>query len=286
MTAVTRVCLAAPLFAATHSLAQLSPYDGKDTTELKGRIVSDGPARIEGLAVELFNLTDHTFHMRNDIASDGTFVFRSIPGGDYEVKVITIYGDDVTSTIASAGRFNEPVEIRLPEQKRERPVSGTVPVQELEHPLSKQARKLLDGVARPTFIIGHAPRGAGGNRDRQAHGAKRIVSSPAQRHSSPLNLAATTDQLTSRDSSAGAERYRVGSLSSSRRWPRSFTPAEGTLKGKVAYLSGVNVPTGPTASAAAGCGSRETLSPPRRSTISTYFAPISKRTPNWCTITP
>ena len=116
-----------------------------NTTEFRGRLVEGTDTSYDSYVVELANLADRSNREHADVMSDGTFVFRAIPSGDYQVRVLTLYGAEITNTVASIGQANsgQPFEIRLPQQKLQKPVSGTVSMQQLSHPLSKQVRKLL-----------------------------------------------------------------------------------------------------------------------------------------------
>jgi len=103
-----------------------------------------GLTSYSGLAVELINLQNRTVRERTDVLSDGSFLFREIPDGDYEVRVTTLYDVEIAVTVASVGPMLLPLEIRLPQNKLQKPVSGTVSFRELNHPLSKQVKKLLE----------------------------------------------------------------------------------------------------------------------------------------------
>lgn len=116
------------------------------TQEFRGRLVDGTDLLYDGYVVELTSLVDHSTREHADVLSDGSFVIRAIPDGEYMVRVLTLYGTEITTTITSIGPSSagEPCEIRLPKEKMQKPGSGTVSIQQLNHPLSKQVRKLLD----------------------------------------------------------------------------------------------------------------------------------------------
>jgi Tfp pilus assembly protein PilF len=56
---------------------------------------------------------------------------------------MNLYEDEIVNTLASIGPGTLPLDIRLPQAKLQKPVSGTVSVRQLNHPLSRQVQKLL-----------------------------------------------------------------------------------------------------------------------------------------------
>lgn len=146
MRVIRYVCLSLCWFAGVQAYGQL--YTHKvNAAEFRGH-VEGGFGSYDGLVVEVTNLLDRTIRERADVASDGTFGFRSIPEGDYEVRVTTLYGSELTSTVTSVGPSNTQFEIRLQQATLQKPISGTVSIQQLNHPLSRQVRKLLEGGQR------------------------------------------------------------------------------------------------------------------------------------------
>jgi hypothetical protein len=137
------VCLGVCLVGGTHGYGQF-PASKSDTSEFRGRVVDGGTSSYAGLVIEVSNLRDRTIREHVDVSADGLFWFRGLPEGDYEIKVLTQYGEELASTIGSVGVFSAPLEIRLPGPKLARPPSGSVSIQQLNHPLSKPVRKLLE----------------------------------------------------------------------------------------------------------------------------------------------
>jgi Flp pilus assembly protein TadD len=143
MRALPYVSVAVWLFAGVPVCGQ---YPGRsNTSEFRGRLVEGTESSYENYVVELANLADRSNCHYTDVLRDGNFVFRAISDGDYQVRVLTLYGAEVTTTVTSVGQENAgfPFEIRLPQRKLEKPVSGTVSMQQLAHPPSRQIRKLL-----------------------------------------------------------------------------------------------------------------------------------------------
>ena len=141
MKAVPYVCLAAALLVGAHAHAQLNSSRG--LSEFNGHLKEGNLGSYSGLIVEVSNLRDHSVQGRVDVASDGSFNFRAIPDGDYQVRVVTVYGNELASTVTAVGPSSMPFEFRMPSPQLSKPGSGTVSVEQLKHPLSKQVRKLL-----------------------------------------------------------------------------------------------------------------------------------------------
>jgi Flp pilus assembly protein TadD len=128
------VCLAALALAGIHAYG----------LELHGRLIDGGVPSYDGFVIELANMVNRDIRQRADALADGSFFVRDLPDGDYEVKVTTLYGEEVVMTFASIGPAVGIFEIRLPQSKLQKPISGTISIQQLNHPPSKQVRKLLE----------------------------------------------------------------------------------------------------------------------------------------------
>ncbi len=128
-------------------LSQTGQFQSRaGTSQFQGRLLDGTDGSYDGYVVEITNLPDHSIRDHVDVMPDGSFVFRSVVDGDYVVSVLTLYGVEVTTSYMSIGpaTTGAPCEIRLPQQKLQKPVSGTVSMQQLNHPLSRQVQKLLD----------------------------------------------------------------------------------------------------------------------------------------------
>ena len=143
MRTVGMVCLVVCLCPAARGYGQLLGSKSA-MVEFRGRVIDGGTSDYAGLVIEVANLRDRTIEDHADVTAEGLFWFREIPAGDYEIKVLTQYGEELVTTVASVGMFSPPFEIRLPGVKSSRPASGTVSIQQLNHPVSKRVRKLLD----------------------------------------------------------------------------------------------------------------------------------------------
>ena len=137
------VSLAVWLFAGAQVYGQ-SPK--VNMSEFRGRLIEGTDLSYDRYVIEITNLVDRSVREHADVFSDGSFAIRAVPDGDYLVRVLTLYGAEIAATMTSIGPSSSglPCEIPLPQEKLQKPISGTVSIQQLSHPLSKQVRKLLD----------------------------------------------------------------------------------------------------------------------------------------------
>jgi len=120
----------------------------QSSAEFRGRLTEGGDSSYEGLVVEVTNLRDRSIRDHIDVLADGSFGFRSLPEGDYQVRVTTLYDEVVATTLTSIAQGSPPWEIRLPRSKLSKPPAGSISLQQLNHPPSKQVQKLLDNGER------------------------------------------------------------------------------------------------------------------------------------------
>jgi Flp pilus assembly protein TadD len=78
---------------------------------------------------------------RADIGSSGVFNIPDVPAGQYELTVTTLYGDVIHREYVVLNEMMNHISVRLPEQKVERPASGTVSARQLQHKIPSKARK-------------------------------------------------------------------------------------------------------------------------------------------------
>ena len=107
-------------------------------TSLRGEIHSD-QILLRGYFVELYNVlnrrdVDHEF-----VHPDGSFAFRHVPYGDYEVRVTNAGGEVVQQQFVAVNATTPPVELRLQHEESQRPPSGPVSVTQLKHPPARKA---------------------------------------------------------------------------------------------------------------------------------------------------
>ncbi len=129
--------IAAAVFFSTALWAQSTPPQAFTVT---GEIHSDDAARLSGLEVELYSSQDHTVIGRAFAGSDGHFRFDHVTSGTYTVRIKSNFSDEpILEELHQIDMTGSPLNLRLPERTRSRPVSGSVSMRELAHPVAKQA---------------------------------------------------------------------------------------------------------------------------------------------------
>ena len=147
--------------------------------DFKGAIHSDTEVIYHGYVVEISAMAQHE-SWKADVMSDGTFVIREIPDGDYVLRVMTYQGAVLKEEFVSVHGVASMVEVRLPHAERTVP-GGPVSLKELQHPPA--AKALRAAVAAQRF----AQEGENGKAVEELQKAIRISPEFAAAHS---NLAA------------------------------------------------------------------------------------------------
>jgi tetratricopeptide (TPR) repeat protein len=104
--------------------------------DLKGTIHSEKEAIYHGYVVEVSAAAPHQT-WRADVMSDGAFVVRDLPVGDYVLRVMTYMGGVVKEQFVSVNGFSSIVEVTLPQA--DPTPGGPVSVRELQHPPAAKA---------------------------------------------------------------------------------------------------------------------------------------------------
>ena len=77
---------------------------------------------------------------KTSVLPDGTFEFRGLAEGQYELKVVNFYGDVIRRQFVSVPDQSGQLTLKLPERRQQRPVSGAVSLKSLL-PVPSKARK-------------------------------------------------------------------------------------------------------------------------------------------------
>jgi tetratricopeptide (TPR) repeat protein len=131
------------LSAALHA-QMLSPFAGGVT--VSGEVRAGSGAQRRDFSVELYSTRSNAVIEREPV--DGTrFEFRNVPPGDYAVRLVTTPDEaPVVQEFYRVDQGSGPLVLQLPEKREPRPISGTVSLRELEHPIPiKALRAASDG---------------------------------------------------------------------------------------------------------------------------------------------
>lgn len=105
---------------------------------LSGRVeFMESPAE---LYVELRELGTGLRSQKESVASDGTFHFRDLPAGSYQVRLVSaLHNDILTEEFVDVNPFSGQLVLRLPRAAQTKPVSGLVSIRELQSRPRKKA---------------------------------------------------------------------------------------------------------------------------------------------------
>lgn len=108
---------------------------------IRGEISADQSGSLDGLNVEILDQGRPV--EKAAVRPDGSFEFRGIPEGSYQIRVVTLYGDVVRREFVYIGEHTGLLMLKLPGKKEQQPVTGTVSMKELRNPVPGKARKEL-----------------------------------------------------------------------------------------------------------------------------------------------
>jgi tetratricopeptide (TPR) repeat protein len=125
-------------FFSTVLFAQMPPEG--DQSGFTGEIQSANAMSLNALYVELYDTRSHVVVERSSVSSDGRFRFyHGDAASGYTLRVVTAPGEDPLLEESLRMGIGNSLVLRLPEQKTSQPVSGKVSLQQLQHPVPKQA---------------------------------------------------------------------------------------------------------------------------------------------------
>lgn len=93
------------------------------------------------LVAELRDYATHLAVERTIVGPQGSFEFRNVNEGDYELRILTEFGETVTQQQITVRPMNDTITIRLNLPRSERPPSGRISLARLQHKVPKKAQK-------------------------------------------------------------------------------------------------------------------------------------------------
>jgi tetratricopeptide (TPR) repeat protein len=133
----TVVCLFIPCRAQTAEVATV-----------KGELRCALPTVFREYWVELVDATHHADAHRVDVQSDGSFEFRSVPPGDYKLRVTSLDRDPIHEQYVAISNFSGALSIQLPCVEKPRSAPGTVSLVQLRHPPAPKAFRAVASAQR------------------------------------------------------------------------------------------------------------------------------------------
>jgi tetratricopeptide (TPR) repeat protein len=134
--------IAGIMFSAV-AWAQLPSAPGSFT--LTGEVSAADRAQLSCFLVELYNLQTHAVLDRVQARSNGDFQFSNVTPGMYAVRVIEEPNQQpVVEQYHSITSTSSPLMLRISTNSEAKPVSGTVSLHQLQHPVPKQALRAFE----------------------------------------------------------------------------------------------------------------------------------------------
>lgn len=129
---------------AFSAAAQFDPM-AQGHAVLTGEITPDNPREMpSGLTVELVDMQSRMVVGQAIAGLDGRFQIGNLRPGDYQLRVTNGAGGVIEQQYVRVNGVGDFVTVRLPEVKREQPLSGTVSVARLGHKVPGKAQKEFD----------------------------------------------------------------------------------------------------------------------------------------------
>lgn len=117
---------------------------------LRGSIQTGAPLVDTRLWVELANVQVRGPVHRSEITPTGAFEFRSVPVGQYMLKVTSLTGDTIHQEYIEVEEQRPPLEVRLQKVRTEKPLQGVVSVRGLQQ--SQPPKKALEAVSEASRL--------------------------------------------------------------------------------------------------------------------------------------
>jgi len=106
---------------------------------VRGHLQCPGRNVFDGLFVGMEEVATHGSVQRVDVALDGSFEFRSVPTGEYMLRVTDDHGHIVFHEFVTVHEFTHDLTVELPAAERVKPGATTVSVKQLLHPPDRKA---------------------------------------------------------------------------------------------------------------------------------------------------
>ena len=115
------------------------------SASVTGEVSSETSVDFTGMQAELQSATGlGSPPEHSDVGYDGRFEIRNVPDGEYNLTLKTSSGTTIYREVVRLTSFERRLTIRLRGERVQRPVSGLVSVQQLQHNPPKAARKAFE----------------------------------------------------------------------------------------------------------------------------------------------
>jgi tetratricopeptide (TPR) repeat protein len=115
---------------------------------LRGQLIADSPTLFRGVFVSMQDVMNRTEIHRVDVGAEGNFIFRSVPTGDYLLRVTDLKGQTIHEQYVTIQEHMGDLAVRLTESERRQQAPGTISLNQLTHPPSKKAVQAFAAATR------------------------------------------------------------------------------------------------------------------------------------------
>lgn len=133
---MSKYLLAASLVLAINLFGQIGQLRGN--LQVKGEVRHNPLASVNELGVELYDRGQHQIIEREHVMNDGSFEFRNINPGSYEVRLVNRYGDGIKTEFVNVNQGSESVVFQMGDSGN-KVVTGAVDVSQLKHEVNRKA---------------------------------------------------------------------------------------------------------------------------------------------------
>jgi tetratricopeptide (TPR) repeat protein len=119
-----------------------------DIPLLRGQVLGAAGEDFRGLFVAMEDTVNRVDFHRVDIGLDGTFQFRSVPPGEYLIRITNTGGQTISQQYVTVHAHLNELSVRLPEPQRRPSAPGTVSFTQLSHPPAKKAVQAFSTATR------------------------------------------------------------------------------------------------------------------------------------------
>src|SRR5207245_52401 len=117
----------------------LSLGQAETLPQVRGRVEGDFTFINSDLMAELNPLERQSAAHSTLVTGDGSFDFRDIAAGRYNLRLTTFRGEPICGQMVDLHSFTGDLTIRLPKRAAPRPFPATVSVRELQRPVPQKA---------------------------------------------------------------------------------------------------------------------------------------------------
>lgn len=118
----------------TVSVASAQWGQTRSSAHVRGQVEAQADLLADHLTIELIEMGAAGPPHRTQLNIDGSFDFRGVPLGSYNLQVTGPHGNVIYQTFVAINGVSESLVVRIPEMRKDRPISGVVSAKQLQVP--------------------------------------------------------------------------------------------------------------------------------------------------------